>query len=102
MIRSISRTEFDSFQPSRAPAAEQMFDEVEWFADDAGFVIGVVARDRTDHDYFVGVLGRDQSGKFRAIDVESCIANVDDARSQLLAKMEKSLATGETVFEQGD
>ena len=101
-IRSITRAEFDAFDPYRAPEAELILDELEWFADDAGIVIGLIAIDKADHDHFVGVLGRDQRGTFRAIDVDSCIAEISVARTELMRRMEQALSTGETMFPQRD
>jgi hypothetical protein len=101
-IRHLSRIEFDAYDPARLPESEEIFEETEWFADDIGIVIGVIALDRSDRDWFIGVLGRDEHGVFRAIDVESSIETIDDARVQLIAMMEKALATGLTVFPQGD
>jgi hypothetical protein len=101
-IRSVSRSEFDAYGPVRSENIEEIVEEAEWFADDDGIVIGVIALDKADQDWFIAVLGRDVHGGFRAIDVESCIRNVDEARSQLLAMMEKKLATGERTFPQED
>jgi hypothetical protein len=100
-IRPVSRIEFDQYGPARAPESETIFDETEWFADDSGVVIGVIALYKSDHDWFIGVLGRDERGIFRAIDVESCIGNIDEARVQLIKKMEEAVSTGERVFPQG-
>jgi hypothetical protein len=47
-------------------------------------------------------LGRDERGRLRFVDGETSIANRDDARTELFAKMEKALATGDKVFPQGD
>ena len=99
-IRPVSRIEFDGYGPARAPESETVFDETEWFADDTGVVIGLIALYKSDRDWFIGVLGRDEQGVFRAIDVESCIENIDDARVQLIKKMEQTLSTGETIFPQ--
>ena len=101
-IRSITREQFDAFGPYRASEAELILDELEWFADDEGIVIGLIALDKADHDHFVGVLARDQRGTFRAIDVDSCIAEIGVARTELMRRMEQVLATGETVFPQRD
>jgi hypothetical protein len=98
----VSRPEFDGYNPARAPESEEIFEETEWFADDDGVVIGLIARDKSDQDWFVGVLGRDERGTFRAIDVESCIENIDAARIQLIEKMEEALATGARIFPQPD
>jgi hypothetical protein len=99
-IRSVSRSEFDAYDPVRSENIDEIVKEAEWFADDDGIVIGVIALDKADQDWFIAVLGRDVRGDFRAIDVESCIRKIDDARSQLLAMMEKALATGERTFPQ--
>jgi hypothetical protein len=99
-IRSVSREEFDAYGPVRSPNIDEIVEEAEWFGDDGGIVIGVIALDRADKDWFIAVLGRDVHGDFRAIDVESCVKEIDDARRQLLAMMEKALATGERVFPQ--
>ena len=98
----MSRAEFDAYDPARLPESEEVFQETEWFADDGGVVIGLIAIDKADKDWFIGVLGRDERGTFRAIDVESSLQNIDDARIQLIAMMEKALATGLMVFPQGD
>jgi hypothetical protein len=101
-IRSVSRDEFDKFKPARSPILEMTIEEVEWFADDGGIVIGVLARDRADDDWSAAILGRDERGQFRAIDMAVSVKTRDEARTLLNAKMEKALATGETVFPQGD
>jgi hypothetical protein len=101
-IRSVSRDEFDAYDPVRAENVDEIVEETEWFADDDGVVIGVIALDKADQDWLIAVLGRDARGDFRAIDVESCITKIDEARSQLLAMMERALATGERTFPQKD
>jgi hypothetical protein len=101
-VRPVSRGEFDAYDPVRAENIDEIVEETEWFADDDGVVIGVIALDRTDQDWLIAVLGRDTHGDFRAIDVESCIRTINEARSQLLAMMEKVLATGVRTFPQKD
>jgi hypothetical protein len=72
-INSISREEFDAYQPARTPNIEALVEEVEWFADDRGVIIGALARDRTDNDWSFVVLGRDERGAFRAIEFDVSI-----------------------------
>ena len=81
---------------------ESLIEEIEWFADDEKSVIGVVARDRSDNDFSIAVLGRDERQKFRAIDTDVSIQNVNDARAQLIEKMERALATREKIVPQRD
>jgi len=100
-IRSMSRKEFDSFQPTRLPIADVVIEEVEWFADDDGIVIGVITRDWSDRDWSIAVLGRDsRRGTFRAFDADASIGKLDTARLLLVAKMEMALATGRKIFPQ--
>jgi hypothetical protein len=101
-IRAISRGDFEKFKPARHPILSVTIDEVEWFADDDGVVIGVLARDKSDKDWSIAALGRDERGEFRMIDGAVSIANQDDARTELKAKMEKALASGDKMFPQGD
>ena len=96
------RREFDAYDPVRAGNIDEIVEETEWFADDDGIVIGVIALDKADQDWLIAVLGRDVHGDFRAIEVESCIMTIDEARSQLLAMMDRALATGVRTFPQKD
>ena len=97
-IRSISRYEFDAFAPTRSVIATMIMDEVEWFADEHGVVIGFIARDKSDNNWSVCVLGPDGLGNFRAIDAATDIGSHLEARSQLRMKMEGALASGGMAF----
>lgn len=103
-IRAVSRQEFDRFQPTRLPVADFPIEEVEWFADDDGIVIGVITRFSSDEsDWSIAVLGRDtKRGTFRAFDADANFGKLDSARVILLSKMEMALATGRRVFPQDD
>ncbi len=101
-INTIPRAEFDRFKPLRHPEAESVFEETEWFADEQGVVLGVLARDRADGDWAYAVLGRDERGVFRAFENEVSIMRRDDARHQLIGTMERAVSTGAKMFPQGD
>jgi hypothetical protein len=102
-IRAVSRGEFDRFLPTRLPIGGLAIEEVEWFADDQGIVIGVITRISRDPDWSIAVLGRDtKRGTFRAFDADASFARLDTARLLLFAKMEMALATGRKVFPQDD
>ena len=102
-IRAVSRQEFDRFRPTRLPIAGLAIEEVEWFADDEGIVIGVITRFSLDRDWSIAVLGRDTTrGTFRAFDADANFCRLDTARLLLFAKMEMALATGRKVFPQDD
>jgi hypothetical protein len=103
-IRPVSRQEFDRFRPTRLPVTDLPIEEVEWFADDHGIVIGVITRfSPDDADWSIAVLGRDTTrGTFRAFDADANFGKLDSARMFLLSKMEMALATGRKVFPQDD
>lgn len=98
-IRYVSKKQFDTFDPPRVD--ETTTEEVEWFADDEGVVIGVITCDKSSSYYSIAVLGRDQHGQVRTF-AEATFSAVDDARRTLLARMERALATGLKIFRQGD
>jgi len=101
-IHSISRQEFDAYKPARAPGIEMLVEEVEWFADERGVIIGALARDRTDHDWSYVVLGPDERGAFRGIEFRVNIDSLDAARESLLTKMREIESTGQLDFPQHD
>ena len=101
-IRSVTRAEFDAYGPARGPLVGVVWEEVEWFADGNGTVLGVLTHDFGDDDWGYAVLGRDTNGTFRAIMCATSILDRDDARNQLVSEVKKALAGGETVFPQGD
>ena len=101
-VNSISRWEFDAFGPSRGPLVGVAWEEVEWFADEAGNVIGVLTHDLADDDWGYAALGRDRNGAFRAVDNDVSIKRQDEARTRLMARMERLAETCQTVFPQGD
>jgi hypothetical protein len=98
-IRALSRREFDRFRPARIPVGDLTIEEVEWFADDDGIVIGVIARIASDRDWSIAVLGRDPScGTFRAFDADANVVKLDTARLLLFAKMEMALESRQVLF----
>ena len=101
-IKLISLRQFDAFEPTRVPIAGVAWEELEWFADDAGNVIGVLTHDLKDDDWGYALLGRDSNGVFRAIENDVSIERQNYARTRLIAEMERVSGTGRAVFPQGD
>ena len=93
-IRSISRTEFETFAAVRSGIETMIMDEVEWYTDDQAVVIGFVAREKLDAGWYISVLGPGSDGHFRAIDAATRISNQSEARSRLFLKMESILESG--------
>ena len=95
-VRYVSKKQFDAFGAPRVD--EAISEEVEWFADDQGVVIGVITREKAHPNYSIAILGRDQHGTFHAFETDTGLKTVDTARRQLFAKMQLALTTGAKVF----
>ena len=93
-VSAVTRKEYDKLKHTRSPHAETAAVEVEWFVADDGAIIGALSFDKGSHDWAFVVLGRDTHGHFRAIDLAHGIKARGEARSQLLAMMERHVATG--------
>lgn len=97
-IKQISVKEFDSFRPVRGPMVGTLIQEREWFAEDGGVVIGAVTYDASDEDWGYVVLGRDQAGQFRGIDIEVSMDSAEKAKKALLAKMQQRIDSNKKAF----
>lgn len=86
---------------ARSPIFEAFGEELEFFAEPAGSLIGVLIKDRTDRDFGYVVLGRDLKKRFRCIDNQVSM-NRTDARHALFKSMQRHAQSGEKVFPQHD
>jgi hypothetical protein len=101
-VKSLSKYEFDRRQPARDPMAAQFAEERDWYTDDEGNLLGVLLWDRVDRDWAFVILGRDERGRFRAIETDVSIPDEATARSLLTTAMDKIASRGQAVFPQGD
>ena len=101
-VKQISKARFDALTLSRHPMASIMGEEAEWYADYGEIVLGCILKDRTDQDWGYIVLGRDEKGLFRCIDVMMSFENIGAARSELFEKIQDRSRSGVKVFPQGD
>ena len=101
-IKTIAEADFNQFNPGRSSQAKLLIEEHEWCADDAGDVIGTLTLDKTDKDWGFVILGSDERGQFRAIDLATSIESRDTARVRLLYAMGELEKTGQKIFPQGD
>ncbi|MBD8707322.1 glycosaminoglycan attachment protein [Pseudomonas sp. CFBP 13711] len=86
---------------TRSPNAKYIGLELEFFSDQAENLIGVLIQDRSDRDHGFVILGRDVKGRFRGIEVEFGMNKIS-ARHALFTSFRKLIASGKTVFPQGD
>ena len=100
----ITREQFDAFDPMRNEdlMAMGIIEEREWYRDETGNLIGVLVADQIDGDWGYVVLGRDERGRFRAVEQGSSIGSSDGARTKLLEVLRQLETTGQAVFPQSD
>jgi ribosomal protein L30 len=102
-IKPLSRRRFDALAGyARSPQLVLFAEELEWYASRDERLIGMLLRDRTDSDFVLAILARDERLCFRAIDVDVSLPTLDAAREELFARMKKEYPKPDAAFYQGD
>ena len=101
-VREISREEFDKYSPARGPDIGTLILEKAWYANADNTLIGVITFDVPDRDWGYAVLGRDERGRFRAIDNDVSRPSLEDAKTALIAAITAAESSGQSTFSQGD
>lgn len=101
-VRPLTPERYNAFIAwTRSPITDLVGRELEFFSTEGDLLVGVVVLDRTDRDFGFVVLGRDEKGRFRAIDVQVSMTRTE-ARHAMFKSLQHCVATGDTVFPQGD
>jgi ribosomal protein L30 len=82
----------------RNPATILIFEELGWYASSDERVIGMLVRDHADDDYGWIILGRDERLRFRAIDVNSSLEDIETARRELIARLKEWHAKSDEAY----
>jgi hypothetical protein len=85
-LKPITSGEFHQFCP-HYPTQPWLIGEHEWWRSEAGHLLGVVTFDKFDRDWGCVVLGKDEHGQFRAINVQVSFSDIADARHYLMRCM---------------
>ena len=102
-MKAISQERFNAFYMlTRHPMAEVLAEELEWYADDEERVIATLFRDTTDDDYCYLLLARDETGKFRCIDVACSFPTLQLAWSEMKAALTRETAKDDPGHGQDD
>lgn len=101
VVRSISKARFEALSYARAPLIKSYSDEIEWYSNKENSILGIILIDRTDSDYVVVVMGRDEVGVFRYIDGTHGIIDILEARAFLISKIEDYSKKDINEFPQG-
>lgn len=87
---------------SRNPAAAIVSREMDWFANETETLLATLMLDTEDDDFVGIILGRDEGGRFRCIDVASGIPTPEEASAWIERAMAWHGRDGQKVFPQGD
>ncbi|OPY85563.1 MAG: hypothetical protein A4E65_00105 [Syntrophorhabdus sp. PtaU1.Bin153] len=101
-VRTLDEKRFNALAAStRSPAAAYVSQELAWFSNEGETVLGVLLLDTIDGDYVSIVLGPDETGRFRAFDVES-FPDQESALSWLHNTIKWHTLNSPPLFPQGD
>ena len=102
-IPPLPKPRFDALAGyTRQPFILSFTEEIEWHAVPDERVLGVITRDRIDHDFGWVALGRDEQLRFRAVAVNASLPDTGTARAQLFERMRRLAMGPATAFHQGD
>jgi hypothetical protein len=102
-VKELDQKRFDALAGhSRSPAAAYFSAELAWYSNEDESVIGVVLLDTIDRDFAAVLLGRDESGAFRAFDQTASVATQADATAWVAAAIKWHTGRGKKVFPQGE
>ena len=102
-VKSINLKKFNILAAyTRQPSAYLLSEELEHLATDGDRVLGVLIRDRVDEDYAGLILGKDESGQYRCVDVLTFTNLYDSARDELIAALKKWHLRPDEDFFQGE
>jgi|SRR5208283_1286613 hypothetical protein len=92
-IRTIHRTEFDRLVPRNPTLENEMGEEVEWFSNRSGNLLGTIAKDERAEGWNYAILKRGKNGDSYVRLMMNSVSSLIAARVELLfsmAKMDKS------------
>lgn len=76
---------------TRKSPAPYLYEEVAYWADLEERVIGVIARDVQDDDYYWSLLARDRNGRFRSADIDASLRSASYATVALRERIAKAV-----------
>jgi len=86
-IRIIPCSEFDQLLPRNPVLETLMVEQVEWFSNGSGNLLGTIAKGKCVADWNYAILKRDKKGDFYVRKVMNNFLNLNAARVDLLLSM---------------
>lgn len=92
LSKPISRSRFNLLAiGTRRSLAPYLYEEVAYWADVEERVLGLVARDVTDDDFYWNILVRDRNGRFRSADLDASLRSASYATVGLRERIAKAV-----------
>jgi hypothetical protein len=103
MITELSQKRYEALAGyTRQPFLVLIVEEVCAYATDDERVVGVITHDLADDDFGWVALARDETARFRCVDVRASIPSFEEARDGVVAALQKLGAKPDDEFHQGD
>jgi hypothetical protein len=99
-IQQITVSDFERHGAARSPMMLMVVEELEFYSAHDGWYLGVLLRDRSDHDFAYAILGPDPKGSKRWIAGADSVKDQAAARASLLEKLRLIAAKGRLIHEQ--
>ena len=92
LSKPISQSRFNLLAiGTRMSPAPYLYEEVAYWADLDERVLGVIARDRADDDYYWSLLARDRNGRFRSVETDANLRSASYATVALRQRIAKAV-----------
>lgn len=102
-MKKIDQKRFNALvNHSKAPTIEFFGKEFDWFSTDDESLLAVFILDLIDYDYSCVILGNDEVGKYRAIDVTASVTTLEKLFEWMIKKLTEYSESAQKVFPQGD
>lgn len=101
-MHPLSQPRFEALLYRRVPWATNVAREVEWWRNADESLIATINLDFSDRDYAWIILGRDETGVFRAVYLDSSYLQIEDAREAMRLRMSELSSDHAQEFPQGD
>jgi hypothetical protein len=102
-IKTIPRSEIERLLPYNSALEDIMMEQVEWFSNKSGNLLGTIAKGKSVAGWNYAVLKRDRKGDFRVRKVMDNFFSLKAARVDLMIVIEKidraNRGTGQWSFE---
>ena len=90
VIKQISRGEFSQLVHNKSLIYSIAGHPDEWYADEAGDILGILGECRMPSKWFYAVLQRGDASHFRIIEIKPKLESHDVAKTELLRAMESA------------